>query len=107
MAYSLSWVTGLGTPEAEFAFMIAETLTSSGLRTLSLRRTAPELEPAQWLRSLRYWRGLARNQNLGAGCGESTTQGPQRKSAREKRDRLRRISLGRFSKHRCISGSRL
>lgn len=101
MAYSLSWVTGLGTPEAEFAYMIAETLTSSGLRTLSLRRTAPELEPAQWLRSLRYWRGLARNQNLGAGCGESTTQGPQ------KRDRLRRISLGRFSKHRCISGSRL
>lgn len=46
VAYSLSWVTGLGTPEAEFSHMIAETLTSLGLRTLSLRRTAPELETA-------------------------------------------------------------
>lgn len=46
VAYSLSWVTGLSTPKAEFAHMIVETLTSPGPRTLSFLRATPEFEPA-------------------------------------------------------------
>lgn len=79
--------------------MLADTLTSPGLRTLCLRGATPELEPKEWLQSPRGWRHLACTRNLGVGCGECTTQGPERKNAGEERARLRRVSLNGFSKH--------